>query len=47
MIDYKDLYLRMFRATEKAINIMMEAQRECEEMYCEELDDQEKREREE
>lgn len=47
MIDYKELYLRMFRATEKAINIMMEAQRECEELYCEELGDQEKREREE
>ena len=47
MTDYKELYLKMFRASEKAINIMMEAQRECEELYCEELGDQEKREREE
>ena len=36
MIDYKELYLTMFRATEKAMNILAEAQRECEELYCEE-----------
>ena len=47
MADYMELYLKMFRASEKAINILMEAQRECEELYCEELGDQEKREREE
>ena len=31
MIDYKELYLTMFRATEKAMNILAAAQRECEE----------------
>ena len=36
MIDYKELYLKMFRATEKAMNILAAAQRECEELYCEE-----------
>ena len=27
------MYLDLFRATEKAINILIEAQRECEEKY--------------
>ena len=44
MIDYKELYLKMFRATEKAMNILAEAQRECEELYCEEPGDQQERE---
>ena len=44
MIDYKELYLTMFRATEKAMNILAEAQRECEELYCEEPGDQQERE---
>ena len=30
---YKEMYLKMMRATEKAINILIDAQRECEEMY--------------
>lgn len=42
MIDYKELYLRMFRATEKAMNILAQAQRECEELYCEEQSETEK-----
>ena len=33
MIDYKEMYLKMVRATEQAIDILIEAQRECEEMY--------------
>ena len=33
MPDYKEMYLKMVRASEKAINILIEAQRECEEMY--------------
>ena len=31
--DYKEMYLKMVRASEDAINILIEAQRECEEMY--------------
>ena len=34
--DYKEVYLKMIRASEKAINILIEAQRECEEMYISE-----------
>lgn len=33
MPDYKEMYLKMFRASEAAINILIEAQRECEEMF--------------
>ena len=32
-VDYMELYLKMMRASEEAINILVEAQRECEEMY--------------
>ena len=32
-VDYAELYLRMMRATEKAIRILVEAQQECEELY--------------
>ena len=33
MPDYKEMYLTMVRATEKAINILIEAQQKYEEMY--------------
>ena len=33
MTDYKELYLTMFRASEKAIELLVEAQRKCEELY--------------
>ncbi len=33
MPDYKEMYLKMFRATEAAVNILIAAQRDCEEMY--------------
>lgn len=33
MPDWKEMYLTLFRETEKAINILIEAQRRCEEMY--------------
>jgi hypothetical protein len=33
MSDYKELYLKMLRASEKALNLLIEAQRECEELY--------------
>lgn len=33
MPDYKEMYLMMFRASEEAVNILITAQQECEEMY--------------
>jgi len=33
MPDYKEMYLKMFRASEQAVNILITAQRECEELY--------------
>ena len=33
MPDYKELYLTMMRETEKAIRILVEAQKTCEERY--------------
>lgn len=33
MADYKEMYLSLFRATEKAVKILISAQRECEERY--------------
>ena len=36
MPDYKEMYLKMFRAAERAENILIKAQRECENMYIEE-----------
>ena len=33
MVDYKELYLNLFRATEGAIRILIAAQQECEELY--------------
>ena len=33
MTDYKQLYLQMFRASEKAIELLVDAQRKCEELY--------------
>ena len=32
-VDYKQMYLTLFRATEQAINTLIEAQQKCEEMY--------------
>ena len=32
MPDYKELYLKLFRASEQAINILIAAQRDCEEL---------------
>ena len=31
--DYKEMYFKMVRASENAINILIEAQRECEALY--------------
>ncbi len=33
MTDYKELYLIMTRAAEKAQRILIEAQQQCEELY--------------
>lgn len=33
MPDYHELYLKMFCAAEQAINILITAQQECEELY--------------
>ena len=33
MPDYKEMYLKLFRAAEEAVNILIAAQRDCEEMY--------------
>ncbi len=32
-VDFKEMYLKMVRATEEAMRILIEVQRECEEMY--------------
>ena len=33
MPDYKAMYLKLFRASEQAISTLIQAQRECEELY--------------
>lgn len=33
MPDYKEMYLTLFRATEQAIELLIAAQRTCEDMY--------------
>lgn len=45
MPDYKEMYLKLFRASEKAANVLIAAQRECEEMYISE-EDREKEDKE-
>ena len=37
-MDYKEMYLKMVRATEEALNILIKAQQECEELYLQEED---------
>ena len=32
-VQFKEMYSKMMRASEEAIRILIEAQRECEEMY--------------
>ena len=39
--DYKELYLNLFRATERAINTLIEAQQRCEEQILQEADQEE------
>ncbi len=33
MPDYKKMYLTLFNATEEAVDLLIAAQRECEELY--------------
>ncbi len=40
MPNYKEMYLKLFRATETAINGLIAAQRECEELYISDADDE-------
>ena len=42
MPDYKKMYLTLFRATEQAINTLIQAQRECEELYISATDTERK-----
>lgn len=39
MPDYKEMYLHLMRETEKAISLLIEAQRECERRYIESEDE--------
>ena len=36
--DYKEMYLKLMRETEKAVRILIEAQKACEEMYINSFD---------
>ena len=38
MVDYQEMYYKLDRAMEKAINILVEAQRACEEDYLTQTD---------
>lgn len=33
MPDYKEMYLKMLRASEEAMKLLIRTQRECEELY--------------
>jgi hypothetical protein len=33
MPDYKEMYLKLFRATEEAVNLLIDAQQACEELF--------------
>lgn len=33
MPDYKEMYLKLFCANEQAVSMLIQAQRECEELY--------------
>ena len=41
MADYKEMYLTMVRATECAINMLIEAQQKCEDIYINAFSDEE------
>lgn len=33
MVDYREMYLHLMRETEKAIRVLIQAQRDCQERY--------------
>lgn len=37
-VDYKEMYLKMVRASEDAVRTLIKAQQECEEMYLDATD---------
>lgn len=37
-VDYKEMYLKMVRASKGAMDVLIETQRECEEMYMNAVD---------
>ena len=41
MADYKKMYLTLLSATEKAINELIAAQQECEELYIASVENEE------
>ena len=45
MADYKQMYLTLLDATEKAINELVSAQRACEELYILSTEEEEKAEK--
>lgn len=34
MPDYKEMYLNLFRASNQAVELLIAAQQECEDLYC-------------
>lgn len=38
LMDYKQMYMKMVKASEEAMEILIRAQRECEELYLEQTD---------
>lgn len=44
MADYEELYYKMVRARERAIRILIEAQKECEELYISGCEENERKE---
>lgn len=40
-MDYQKMYLKMVSACEDAMNILIDAQRECEDMYIRAVEDEE------
>lgn len=46
MPNYREMYLEMVRGTEKAINILIDVQQKCEEMYISSPETEAEKERE-
>ena len=38
MPDYQEMYLKLMRASEQALRLIISAQQECEDMYLSEFD---------